>query len=108
MREGQKVYILIGCHDEGIHTCLTTKAKDVKEAIERFTYFPFTREDFVEEGLTFEEGKQIVYGFYGLLGRKAYSESNNYVDGDSNSQYIIIEVGNNVKLYPEVTKVSQM
>jgi len=99
----QKTYILIGCHDEGFHTCYVTRARNIKEAIDKFNYWPYSKIEFEERGL--QEGKQIVYEFYGLLGPEAYRKSANYVDGDSNSEYIIIEVGNEVQLYPAVTAV---
>ena len=100
-----KTYILIECNDEGVRTCLTTKAKDAGEAIEKFNYFPFTEGDFDDRRLTLEERKQVVYEFYGLKGVDACRRRGNYVDGDSSSEYVIIEVGDRVRLFPPVVNV---
>lgn len=100
-----KTYVLIECNDEGIRTCLTTKARDVEEAIEKFNYFPFTENDFEDREWTLEEGKRVVHEFYGLRGVRACREQGNYVDGDSSSEYIIIEVGDRVRLFPPVVDV---
>jgi len=41
-------YILVACHDEGIHTTMTTKAETVMGALEGgFDYYPFSLEDFM-------------------------------------------------------------
>lgn len=90
------VFIKLGAHKEGIHDIESVRADSLRDAIKKMKLHPYTYpDDWVEYDVetdvetitaTSEEALDQIVNFYGS------DDDRNAVDGDSSSEWVILEV----------------
>lgn len=104
----QNTYILLGINCGGVHTKKIATASSIEEAIlEGFESYPFGPVIEIQNPDTHEWTEcplptKHALAFYGLIRDKDPIDRGNYIDVDSNSQYLILEVTSRseVTFYP--------